>query len=153
MLGATARLTVSLIGGRHVLTLLATDNFNQTATDTVIVDVLLSVAGEGSTGPAGPPDRGGQQVRKALSDRRAIPARPVLRVPPSDLSGPRDRLVCGDQWDPQDLIGGPGPQGAQGVKGDGETREQSVEGARSGPSGPPGQSDRQDRGDYREFPG
>lgn len=97
VLGTNATLTTTLIGGRHILTLEATDNFNQTSTDTVIVDVLLSVAGAGVPGPPGPQGPAG----------------------PAGPAGPRGEQGMQGLPGPAGPAGAQGPAGPQGPPGEG----------------------------------
>ena len=98
VLGTNATLTTTLLGGRHILTLEATDNFGQTSTDSVTVDVLLSVAAPGPTGPpgpqgpAGPPGPQGEQGIQGPPGP-AGPAGPQGPVGPQGPAG--DALITG----------------------------------------------------------
>ena len=141
--GSTAVLKVSLIGGRHVLTLQATDNFNETVTDTVIVDVWLSVAGggpleprskrghppqgpgaqgdpgpPGATGPPGPVGPAGPAERSVRKDQKDLPDHRRVRTagsrPEGDFRGP-GALSSGCARSPGPI----GPQGLQGPPGAG----------------------------------
>ena len=99
VLGSGPTLTTSLGGGRHVLTLRATDNFNQTAIDSVIVDVLLSTAGaQGPMGPPGPPGPPGEQGPQGPP---GPPGAQGLQGPPGEPG-------------PQGLQGPPGERGPEG---------------------------------------
>ena len=97
VLGTSATLTTTLLGGRHILTLEATDNFNQTSTDTVIVDVLLSVAGAGVPGPPGPQGPAG----------------------PAGPAGPQGQQGMQGPAGPAGPAGAQGPAGPQGPPGEG----------------------------------
>ena len=107
----------NLIGGRHILTLQVTDNFGQTTSDTVIVDVLLSVAtgAAGPQGPAGPPGPAG-------------PAGPQGDIGPQGPAGADGLQGPEGQQGPQGLQGLPGAQGPAGPAG------------APGPQGPPGEA-------------
>lgn len=108
VLGTGATLTTALVGGRHILTLEAVDNFGQTSTDTATVDVLLSVAAGGVPGPTGPAGPAGPQGPAGP----AGPAGPVGPRGPIGLTGPQG--LAGP-------IGATGPQGPAGPAGDGLT--------------------------------
>ena len=100
----------TLAGGRHVLTFEVTDNYGQQASDTVIVDVLLSVVSgaagpQGPSGPAGPPGPPGPPGPQG----DAGPQGPAGPEGPQGLQGPQG---------PPGLQGQPGPRGADGPAGE-----------------------------------
>ena len=97
VLGTNAKLTTTQLGGRHILTLEATDNFGQTSIDTVIVDVLLSVAGGGVAGPPGPQGPAG----------------------PAGPAGPQGQQGIQGPAGPAGPAGSQGPAGPQGPAGEG----------------------------------
>ena len=118
VLGSIATLNLSLVGGRHIFTLEATDNFNQTVSDTVIVDVLLSVAAAGPPGPIGPQgDPGAQGPPGPQGDPG--PAGPVGPAGPAGPQGATGPQGPAGPAGPQGPAGPSGPQGIQGPAGDG----------------------------------
>lgn len=140
VLSNTASLSVSFVGGRHVLTLSATDDFLQTVTDTVTVDVLLSVAAAGPQGPSGPKgDTGAQGLQGPQGDPG--PAGPQGPSGPKGDTG--DQGPPGPQGDPGPAgpigpAGPAGPNGDQGPRGlQGEKGEKGDIGA-TGQAGPQG---------------
>jgi parallel beta-helix repeat protein len=115
----SATLMTTLAGGRHVLTFQATDDYGQTTSDTVIIDVLLSVAGgapgpQGPAGPAGPPGPPGPQGETG-------PQGPAGEAGPRGPAGPQGpQGLQGLQGlpgplGPQGPVGPAGPQGPEGV--------------------------------------
>lgn len=115
----SATLMATLAGGRHVLTFQATDDYGQTTSDTVIIDVLLSVAGgapgpQGPAGPAGPPGPPGPQGEMG-------PQGPAGEAGPQGPAGPQgSQGLQGLQGlpgplGPQGPVGPAGPQGPEGV--------------------------------------
>ena len=105
----------TLAGGRHVLTFEVTDNYGQRASDTVIVDVLLSVVSgaagpQGPSGPAGPPGPPGPQGD-------AGPPGPAGPEGPQGLQGPQGPPGLQGQPGPQGAVGPAGEQGPQGIPG------------------------------------
>ena len=122
VLANAAAATVTLIVGRHVLTLQATDNYNQTVSDTVIVDVLLS-----NTGPQGPAGPQGAMGPQGPAGPQGDPG-PIGATGPSGPAGPAG--AKGDTGNtgatgpagaqgPAGPIGPAGPQGPQGPSGGG----------------------------------
>ena len=113
VLSSTAALNVSFIGGRHVLTLHATDNFNQTVTDTVFVDVLLSVAAAGPPGATGAQGAIGPQ---GPTGPQGDPG-PIGPTGPTGPAGPTGPVGPQGPEGPTGPQGNPGPQGALGPQG------------------------------------
>jgi hypothetical protein len=105
----SATLTTTLSEGRHLLTFEATDDYGQTASDTVIIDVLLPATGgatgsQGPAGPAGPPGPPGPQGQMGPQG----PAGEAGLQGPAGPQGPQGL---------QGLQGLPGPIGPQGPVG------------------------------------
>ena len=118
VLGNTNSVNLSLIGGRHIFTLEATDDFNQKVSDTVIVDVLLSIAAAGPVGPIGPQGETGPQGPPGPQGDPG-PAGPPGPTGPAGPQGPTGPQGVEGPAGPQGPIGPIGPQGIQGPAGSG----------------------------------